>query len=455
MTASESRLRDAGYTAVICSRIDILAAKPYILVLSERGVNLRIACTQQIAEAVREHFPTLPDPPIILDALSRATRRSRIAHNILCILLEGDSPSRNIRKQFLARRAQTSLKIRAAVAVSRLFPKMSPRALNRLLGRAIGFWLDNPFPTRHVLAVSHVTTPHLLCARGLDVVTLNESWDHAGGKAAGFPSAAVIAWNEDVGRDWQLLQGAEEVLVGFPVKLAYACEAPPVIVDPSERTLMYGVGTCATELDWYTEELELIEAICIATAEAGWDLVIKPRPAGPQPDLPDFARRYTHVRLGRTTAVLGTRDYFLDPEYNGARLAELRSCSLVVNTITTFGLDAACAGLPVLQLDLRASRVYPSLGRAQQNHHLRRYLLDEPDLCIRPPSTESITASVRDFLSRPDERPRAFRDKLRAWIIADLSASTRVASVVDRLVERLAETSSMGHSWKLGSRREA
>ena len=324
--------------------------------------------------------------------------------------------------------------------MSALFPKLSSRALNRLLGRWIGPWLDNPFPTRRVIAVSHVTTPHLLCASRLEVTTLNESWDHAGGKCAGYPSRAVIAWNEDIGRDWKRFQGAEEVLIGFPVKLAYAYESAPVSTGRPPRTAMYAVGTCATELDWYTEELKLMEAVCVATEEAGWNLIIKPRPAGPQPDLPEFAQRFRHVQLGQSTTVLGTRDYYLDADYNRVRLEEVRSCTVVINAITTFCLDAACAGVPVLQLDLRESKVYESLAHAQDNYHLSTYLLQHDSLCLHVSATDTGSEQLSGYLRHPDERSTAFRDTMRSWIIPNVAVSQRISTVVDRLAARLTES---------------
>lgn len=430
---------DDGYTFVICSRIDILTAEPYIDALAARGVRLHVACTERIADAIRERFVNQVGEPILLDDLSRATRWTRFAHNLLCILLEGTSPSRNIRKQFLKHRAPTSLKIRVALAVSHLFPKLSSHALNERLRRWLGPWLDNPFPTRRVIAVSHVTTPHLLCARNLEVTTLNESWDHAGGKCAGYPSRVVIAWNEDIGRDWQRFQGADVILAGFPVKLAYAYESPVHPDSGAARVALYAVGTCATEFDWYTEELRLMEAICTATSDAGWSLIIKPRPAGPQPGLPDFAERHRHVRLGRATSTMGTRDYDLDADYNQTRLQEMRSCSLVINTITTFCLDAACAGVPVLQIDLRGSSEYPALSKAQDNYHLSRYLLNDNSLCLRPAGTETIARSLSEFLRAPDQRAITFRDRVRSWIVPDVSTAQRISAVVDRLAADLVD----------------
>jgi hypothetical protein len=426
-----------GYTLVICNRIDILTAEPYAAALAARGVPLRVACSAHIADAVRRRLPPQVGEPILLDDLAARSPAVRRAHNLLCILLEAEGPSRSIRKRFLQRLAGSSRKIRALLAVSRLFPKLPAPALNRLLGRTLGRFLDNPFPTRHVLAVSHVTTPHLLCARHLDVTTLNESWDHPGGKCAGYPSAVVIAWNRDVARDWVELQGAAEALVGVPVKLAYAYEAPPPQEPAPRRVAMYAVGTCATERDWYADELGLIDDICAATRDAGWDLLLKPRPAGPQHELPGFAQRYAHVRLGRPPQAEGTRDYYLDAEYNEARLREMRSCSLVINSITTFCLDAACAGLPVLQLDLRGDERFPALARAQGNYHLRRYLLADGADCLRPAPPQALATVLRDFLCRPDDRPVAFRDRLRSWIVPEVPSEQRVAAVAERLAERL------------------
>jgi len=427
---------EEGYTLLVCSRIDVLAAEPYADALLDRGIPLHVVCSAQIAEAVTERFPGLAGEPILLEELDRRTRPIRLVHNLLCALLEGESPSRNMRRRFLRERAAKSFKIRLALALGRWFPKLPAHRLNHRLGRWLGRWFANPFPTRQVLAVSHVTKPHLLCARGLDVITLNESWDHPGGKCAGYPSRAVIAWNADVADDWQRFQGAEETWVGIPVKLAYAYESPP-LASTVERVAMYAVGASTTMPDWYDEEQALIEALCVATREAGWKLVVKPRPSGPQPGLDDFASRHPHVAVARTTSSLGARDYYLDDEYNRQRLEQLAECSLVINTMTTFCLDAVCAGVPVIQLDLRGSDAYPSLGIAQRNYHLERYLLGDEALCLRPPVGESLVETLAGFLSDPDNRPFDFRDRIRSWIVPGVPSERRIAEVVEHLISRL------------------
>lgn len=424
----------AGYTALISSRIDVVAAEPYLDALVGRGVPFHLACPAHLAPILSERYPDAPLIP--LEDLVARTRGARRTHNLLCILFEGEGPSRNLRRRFLGDLARRSWKVAALLRLSRLLPDLGARSLNRLLGRLIGLWQRNPFPTRRVLAVSHVTSPHLLCARGLEVVTLNESWDHAAGRSAGYPSAAVIAWNRDIGRDWQQLQGAGEVLVGLPVKLAYAIEARQA--SEGERVAMYAVGTCATEPDWYADELVLIDDLCRATQSAGWELIVKPRPAGPQHELPSFAERYDHVRLATPPQVLGPRDYALGAEYNAARLRELRECTLVINAITTFGLDAACAGAPVLQLDLRGSRRYRALAGAQRNDHLERYLLDRPEGTLRLAPEDSAADVLAAFFATPDDRPRRFRDALRAWIVPEAPAERVVASVADALAARAA-----------------
>lgn len=422
----------AGYTALISSRIDVVAAEPYLDALVARGVPLHLACPAPLAPVLAARYPHAAAIP--LEPLVAGTRWARRAHNLLCILFEGEGPSRNLRLRYVRDLARRSWKVRALLAVSRRLPKLSARRLNALLGRLLAPGQRNPFPTRHVLAVSHVTSPHLLCARGIEVVTLNESWDHPAGRSAGYPSAAVIAWNRDIGRDWQELQGAAEVLVGIPVKLRYAIEARQA--SEGVRTAMYAVGTCATERDWYDDELVLIDDLCRATRRAGWTLVVKPRPAGPQHELPSFAERYEHVRLATPPQSLGARDYDLGADYNAARLRELRESTLVINAITTFGLDAACAGSPVLQLDLRGSRRYPALAGAQRNHHLERYLLDRQGATLRLAPEETASEVVAAFLAAPDDRPRRFRDALRAWMVPEAPAE-RVAAVADALVARL------------------
>jgi hypothetical protein len=294
--------------------------------------------------------------------------------------------------------------------------------VNRFLERLGNTMTTNPFPTSRVVAVSLATAPELLCARGQSVLTLMESWDHPTKVPAGYITDTIVAWNNDLADDWIRHQGAGATVLGFPIKLRYAVEhaaASAPMPRQSPPWVMYPAGTSSlTEIDsWYESEYRLIEDLCRASARAGWRLLIKPKPNGPSGDFDEFARRYDHVEIGRYQDGSGGGNYYLDADYNSARMKELNRVDLVINCWTTFAFDAALAGKPVLQLDLRGSEQYPRIANALSNYHLDRYVLRDPSTTYSPEAGETVEDVVARALADVDHRPDELSKRLRDWLI--------------------------------------
>lgn len=174
---------------------------------------------------------------------------------------------------------------------------------------------------------------------------------------------------------------------------------------------MYAVGTSSNtdRPDWYRDELELIEALCEATGQAGWSLLIKPKPNGRTGDFDHLAAAYPHVEVGLYRDAPSALDYYLDDEYNRCRLEELEQCDLVVNCWTTFALDAAAAGKPVLQLDARSVVGWPALKLGLENYHLSNYILSRSNTLRPTPETELIPTVVKRLAALGPEAWRVER----------------------------------------------
>ena len=64
----------------------------------------------------------------------------------------------------------------------------------------------------------------------------------------------------------------------------------------------------------------------------------------------------------------------LEDEYHAYRYLLLKNAQLVINAGTTFGLDAAMAGAPVLQLSI-TEKYFGSYARTKKYYHIEKYLL--------------------------------------------------------------------------------
>ena len=197
---------------------------------------------------------------------------------------------------------------------------------------------------------------------------------------------------------------------------------------------MYAAGTSSNtdRPGWFADELAVIEQLCHATQTAGWRLLIKPKPNGRRDEFARFVHSFEHVTTGAYGNASDAVDYDLDDHYNRTRLAELSSCDLVINAVTTFALDAAVAGLPVMQLDLRDDPSFVALGAAMRNHHIATHLLGSPHI-VSTGRGRPLREAVAEALAHPTDGPERFSAALREWVLPPRSLDDAVRSVLDTL----------------------
>jgi hypothetical protein len=274
------------------------------------------------------------------------------------------------------------------------------------------------------------------------VLTLAESWDHPRTIPACYLTDSVAAWNSDLTQDWVRYQGAHQSVVGYPTKLRYALESPVRDFGSAAGDVVLYAATSSSNTPgrWlFDEELRLIDALAPACAKAGMQLLIKPKPNGRPDEFAGFASMHPNVRVGRYGTAANPVDYSLDAGYNAYRLRELSDVDVVVNVGTTFALDAAAAGVPVLQLDLRGRSDLPQLAAAQDAYHLSRYLADRPDV-FRLDEHAPLDVGLTEGLTRTDGAAARFGAALQRWLRSAGSFDAAVTRVAGNL-EALANTS--------------
>ncbi len=423
-------------TFLIPTPIALHTALPYIAEFRRRGVKLLFVVDKKVRDATGD---LLNDAASVFDVdeLARLNRGVFTLYNLLRITFTSKDFS-SIYQRWLQQRLSGKNRLSAAllIGLSKLGPKWPSNEINRNLTRWTRPFLPNPFPTSRLVYVTHTAKPYLLCARGLKVYTIMESWDHPRKFPIGHSSEKVFVWNEPLLQDWQESQGDSNIILGYPIKLNYAITAKALkkteLLDPRNNRFMYPTSFgFMSDHGLLVEELRLIEELCRATEHTGHKLLLKPKPNDIPGKLDQFLR-FPHVEIGYYQNNEGGSNYGLSENYNERRLRELDQSDLVINLGTTFAIDAAAFGLPVIQLRLACPRQYPLLSSLSTFPHLSRHLLSREE-CIFTITDSSSVADQLSFLREPAEYlnvAKEFSLRLREWIIPDESLEDAVKRVV-------------------------
>ena len=428
--------RRTSLTVQVPSPIGLYTAGPVLEELRRRGVEVHLSARSQVLDlAGRQGLAFTPAP---LEPLEHESRQLRRLHSALTVSLTDWDFSTSYRMRMEEQITQARRSRRALLRTLDRVPGMRGPALNRLLDVAQRVRRSNPYPSDHLLVVSPAVVPYLLPSSGLRIDTLMESWDHPSKKPAGYRTHRIIGWNQDLNEDWTAFQGPAEHLVGYPFKLRYFLEptrGPLAGSNHRRGTVMYA----ATSSSMYRygrvweEESRLIDGIAEACRQAGLRLLVKPKPTGVPGEFDVLATRHDHLHVAPYGQASTPVDYFLDDAYNEQRLHDLRRVDLVITFGTTFAIDAAAAGVPVLQLDLRpAADLFPDSAFVSHNHHLARHLLSRAPHTFRIEGN-SWRPALSEFLATDSAMPHEYSASLRAWIKPDAPCE----SATNRLVEAI------------------
>jgi hypothetical protein len=299
--------------------------------------------------------------------------------------------------------------------------------------------MRNPFKTNTVLAGSLNASAELLCANEQTVITVMESWDHAVKMPNGYTSELVFTWNTALRDDWRRVQNDANVRVFYPLKLRYARDTVSTWAArralPVRPFFVYSVASTRRFSIQVLVDLEqkLIRDLARAADAVGWDLFVKPRPNGEPAEFMEVLKEFPNVRIGSVLdrQAQQAADYFLSDEYNHSRFSEINGARFVVNAFTTFGLDCAAAGIPVLQIDLRRAEGYADSNFIYQNYHLKSYLLPS-EFVFRVRG--DLVSSLIDFLKSPDDRPEKYSEELLGWLFGGQTQRAAVEDLVNRSI---------------------
>lgn len=252
--------------------------------------------------------------------------------------------------------------------------------INKRIGSVFKYFTPKFFETKKVLVPTLNSYSFLLSRNDLEVYTVMESWDHAMKVPNGYVSKKVFLWNEALQNDWKEYQKDLNTFSIFPLKLRYAINNKVDLINKSKK-IVYAVALTELYSNPFLEKIEkqIIEDLCRITQKMEYDFFIKPRPISSETEFNVFLEKYNHVSLGSfNLPEKNPSNYFLDDAYNKKRFDEIHDAMLVVNCFTTFSLDSALYGIPVLQLDL--SKTHPETNIFYNNHHIKKYLISSKNI---------------------------------------------------------------------------
>lgn len=359
----------------------------------------------------------VPDEPGT--SVVQTTRRDRIANNTAAVLVRSLTSLALGDNDRLPDEFRPSNRIVATVhAVLRRIPRVSPKTLNRTARILTSLIVSDAFHANAIYAIAPVSFPVLLNRRGTKATAVIDSWDQPIRRTAGFVANEAVAWNLDLAEDWRRVQGCANTGTMPATRLEYALalrrSAPAEIND--KGYLLYPMATTAQRRAWYEGELRLVEAICSATVDSGRELLLKPKPNSGPGDLESLAARFPHVRVGNYLSETRSSDWLITPSYDQTRLSEMAGAYCVISTATTFALDAATAGVPILQLDIRNMVELGQFADAAHNSHLVRHLYPRMGRALAAPRTLADLSDVIRALPQQEAEMVEASDALAEWI---------------------------------------
>jgi hypothetical protein len=430
----------SNISILIDARINGYLFSPIIASLIKKGIRVIVYTPQSILKNVELDLPV--SDLITYKELNPILNKNRFRYFIhlvgLYFLTREDFLFRSMKRYENSREEARPFK-RVILGIAKLFPKLPDHKVNMTLSKMSTVFLENPFDSNTILVASQNSCPHLLGLKSQKVVTVMESWDHAVKKPNGYASDMVFAWNTSLGEDWTARQHDHLVHVFWPLKLRYARNTG-VVREVScdligeRKFCVYCVTATRRFSPPLIVELEkkLIRDLSKATELAGWDLLIKPRPNGEFGEFDDVLKEFPNARIGsmQPQEADAPANYFLDDEYNARRFAEVSGAQFIINAFTTFGLDAAAANLPVLQIDIRGAIGYSASTFYYENDHIKKYLLTDKYVLKL---TGNLVDGFTHYLSNPNDFPVKYSKALKRWLFTEESET----EAIERLIEEV------------------
>lgn len=317
--------------------------------------------------------------------------------------------------------------------------------VNKFIDSLCSVYTRNVFESSIVITTSPGHPRHLLVDRCSFRIIIQESWDHCAKLPLGFFPDVVYCWNQDLARDWKYYQGAHVIKSLFPFKLRWAIDSEYSWTKPGSNTIMY-VSSFSGQAyvdSMFALELKLIHWILSVFSQGlpHLRLYIKPKPNGRMGDFDQIAQEFDNVVIGEYSSATSSTDYILDSEYNSSRMNELLKVDAVICLATTFALDAALHGVPVVMIDPRQCIELGDLANFCDNFHLRQYLYSLPSAYSLSKTLDESTISFVQRFECPYSSASDFSSSVQDWLAPSMSYENAVHQITSKISDIIANSS--------------
>ena len=416
----------------ISSEIGLHTAVPYILELEKREIEVILYVSDDISWQNLKDYGIKSSYSYISNL--RKFPINEFIHRVLILLFTPIDYSPNFDRWLKQRLNKRNYFLQRILHLFRIFSTMIKiDNLNNLIFRVLSPITPSLLNSEKIVAITLPVNSHLLCSKHFDVFTILESWDQIYRSPVGYKSKKVFLWNKSLSNDWIRIQGDAKTYETYPVKLKYAHNQHVKDSKVIRRILYAPMTSSSSYKKMYIEETKFIELLCKITKKLKLDLFIKPKPNTQKGDL-DLFLKYKNVSIGCYQDNDSGSSYSLSKEYNNNRRSEINSCDLLINIGTTFCLDCAFYGLPILQIKLNLSS-YPVISNL--GSHTTQYINSKEDFIFTLDDNENLDESLFSILTSRTtlDHAKALRDSLREWLIPGESMNESVLRVIDEILE--------------------
>ena len=287
---------------------------------------------------------------------------------------------------------------------------------------SLGFQSEFPVDLNLLISYTKVYYAFLVPEKTMHI-SIMESWDHPMKLPYFIDPDYNMTWNKDLKEDTIHFQNIIRVAQIKPLKFRYIYDRLNVDTNKifkqikkdtyieelkkidDKKIILYPTTTSSIGIE-HEGEMKLIDDICQAVENTDYYLYIKPKPNGPEGDY-DFFKKYSRTIIGVYSSDPDSRD-MLDESYQAFRYLLLNKSEIVINSGTTFVLEAALMDKKILQLDLEGDR-FGSYILFSKTFHLKKYILNNP-------YTFKYSGDIKALSSEIENTDHRFKDFIKKWI---------------------------------------
>lgn len=392
---------------LISTKIELYVLEPIIDFLLKKGCMLSIWTNQSIQEELNKRYPS--QIQFYKKTNSFYQKLLKIFHKIFLILFTPHEFSSQYRRMMLKIFTKRRNIWSVFYNISYITPKL--KDINSKTFHFFKYITPNYLNGDLIIVPSLNAYGHILNNSRYKIITILESWDHVMKVPNGYLSNKVFTWNQDLNKDWYDFQESTSTETIFPLKLRYAINNR--ITNQSGNKIVYAAAFTRLYSNPTFERLEkeIIHEICKSTKLSSMQFHIKPRPISDFGEFEEFLK-YDHVSIGDfKSPEKNAANYYFSDQDNISRFEEIKNVKYVINCFTTFALDAALYGIPVLQLDLRRS--HTESKALYRNHHIEKYFISSRNTLK---VENDLTKELLEYNSSPRKNHILFSSELSNWI---------------------------------------